>query len=207
MVRIAFEKKIIEKIKSLRVSFKIKAISVPEIIEELCLKVFELNNAIKNIEKSSGQNTLTDLLIQLLYLEKKATKKERVLFFILKEGINDRTVFLKSIIKRLSWKRPVTTQEAQNIIIKLEKQGLVSVVKHCPNCKTDFKFLPHQCEKCGYKLILQDVSFRDKRLRPRYVIEITVKGIDFVKELIKSYHYIDSFFSAWEKYFSSNLLL
>ena len=121
------------------------------------------------------------------------------MFFILKEVSNGITVFLKSIINRLSWIKTCTTQAAQNIISELEKTGLITKVKECPNCKTIFRLLYHQCENCGKKLILQNIYFKDKRLRPRYAIEITDKGRNFVKEWVQSYLSIDSFFNTWNR--------
>ena len=143
MVRIAFEKRIIKKLESIRVRLEIKTTSVPEIIEKLCDIVFELNNIVKNTIKISKKHTLLDLFKQLLYLEKNSTKKEKVMFFILKEVSNNRTIFLKSVINRLSWIKPCSTQEAQNLIRKLERLGLISIIRHCPNCKTFLNFLPH----------------------------------------------------------------
>jgi hypothetical protein len=185
MVRIAFEKKTIRKIKSIRANLKIKSTSVPDIIEELCDLVLELYSTIKNMLKTSKKGTLRDLFKQLSYLEKNTTKKERVMFFILKEVSNNRTVFLKSIINRLSWTKPCSTQEAQNLFKGLEQEGLVLIIKHCPSCKTFFNLLPHFCEKCGHKFIQQKIFFNDKRSRPRYAIEITDKGRLYVKEIIK----------------------
>ncbi|MFX1305154.1 MAG: hypothetical protein ACFFBV_13030 [Promethearchaeota archaeon] len=143
------------------------------------------------------------LFKQLFYFEKKATKKERVMFFILREAHNNRTVFLKSIINRLSWTKPCTIQEAQNIIGRLEENGLISIIKKCPACDTSFNFLPNYCRNCGYKFIKQKVTFNDNRQRPRYAIEITDKGKSYVKELIESYLYINSFFASWNKYLGS----
>jgi len=199
MVRIAFEKKTIRKLESIRVHFKMKAESVSELVDELCETIYELNSIIADLVKISKKNTLLDLLKQLLILEKNSTKKERLLFFILKELSNSRTVFLKSIINRLSWMKPCTTQEAQNIIKTLEKQELVIIIKECPNCTASFHLLFDRCENCGNKLILQNVYFKDKRLRPRYAIEITDKGKLFVREWIQSYLSIHSFFNIWNK--------
>ncbi len=56
-----------------------------------------------------------------------------------------------------------------------------------PFLKTIFHLLFHQCENCGKNLILQDIYFKDKFLRPRYAIEITDKGRVFVREGIQSY--------------------
>lgn len=53
MVRIAFEKRIIKKLESIRVRLEIKTTSVPETIEKLCDRVFELNNIVKNTIKTS----------------------------------------------------------------------------------------------------------------------------------------------------------
>ena len=199
MVRIAFEKKTIKKLGSIRFHLKMNATSVPELVDELCDTVSELNNIITHIKKTSKNNTPLDLFKQLLYLEKNSTKKERVMFFILKEVSNGNTVFLKSIINRLSWIKTCTTQAAQNITTELEKTGLITKVKECPNCKTIFHLLFDQCENCGKKLILQDIYFKDKRLRPRYAIEITDKGRSFVKEWVQSYLSLDSFFNTWNR--------
>ncbi len=200
MVRIVCEMKTIKKLESTSSSLNIKATSVPDIIEKLCDKALELNKIIKNITQIFKKSTLNDLFKQLYYLEKKATKKEKVMFFIFKEMYNNRTVFLKSIIKRLSWIKPCTTQEAQNIIRKLERQELISIIRKCPKCYTSLNFLPDACENCGHIFILQKISFVDNRLRPRYAIEITNKGVEFLKELIEAYYYLNSFFYAWNKY-------
>jgi len=200
MARIACEMKTIKKLELTSSRLNIKTTSVPDIIEKLCDKALELNGRIKNITQIFKKSTLRDLFKQLYYLEIKATKKEKVMFFIFKEMYNNRTVFLKSIIKRLSWIKPCTTQEAQNIIRKLERQDLISIIRKCPRCHTSFNLLPNTCENCGHIFILQKISFEDNRLRPRYAIEITEKGIEFVKELIETYHHINSFFFAWNKY-------
>jgi hypothetical protein len=200
MVRIAFEKRIIKKLESVRVRLEIKTTSVPETIEKLCDRVFELNNIVKNTIKTSKKHTLLDLFKQLLYLEKNTTKKKKVMFFILKEVSNNRTVFLKSVMNRLSWIKPCSTQEAQNLIRKLERLGLISIIKRCPNCITFFNFLPHQCAKCGHKFIQQKITFKDKRLRPRYAIKITDTGRLYIKEIIESYRYINSFLRTLNNY-------
>jgi len=202
MVRIACEMKTIKKLELTSSRLNIKTTNVPDIIEKLCDKALELNGRIKNITQIFKKSTLRDLFKQLFYLEIKAIKKEKIMFFIFKEMHNNRTVFLKSIIKRLSWIRPCTTQEAQNIIRELEKQELISIIRKCPRCYTSFSLLPNTCENCGYAFILQKISFEDNRLRPRYAIEITDKGVEFIKELIEAYHHINSFFFAWNKYFS-----
>jgi predicted transcriptional regulator len=150
-----------------------------------------------NPKKVSNKNNVNLLFKQLCSFEEKATKQERIMFFILKEIHNNQTVFLKSIMHRLSWKKPCSTQEAQNIIKCLEKHGLISIIKECPTCSTAFNYLPNYCKNCGYKIIKQIISFKDKRLRPRYAIEITEKGREFVNELITSYYNIYSFFNTW----------
>ncbi|KKK59562.1 hypothetical protein LCGC14_3033150 [marine sediment metagenome] len=199
MVRIAFEKKTIKKLGSIRFHLKMNATSVPELVDELCDTVSELNNIITHIKKTSKNNTLLELFKQLLYLEKKSTKKERVMFFILREVSNGHTVFLKSVMNRFSWLKTCSTQNAQNLISELEKNGLITIVKECPNCKTIFRRLHHQCENCGKKLILQDIYFKDKRSRPRYAIEITDKGRVFVREWVHSYLSLDTFFNTWKR--------
>ncbi len=62
---------------------------------------------------------------QLYSLEKKTTKKERVMLFIFIETINDHILFLKSIKKQISGIKPCTTQEALNIIRELETKHLI----------------------------------------------------------------------------------
>ncbi|MFX0024501.1 MAG: hypothetical protein ACFE9S_19460 [Candidatus Hermodarchaeota archaeon] len=156
-----------------------------------------LFNPLVNLKKVSIKNRVNVLFKQLYSFEEKATKQERIMFFILKETYNNRTVFLKSIMNRLSWKKPCSTQEAQNIIKCLERQGLILIIKACPTCSTAFNYLPNYCKNCGYKIIKQIISFKDKRLRPRYAIEITEKGKEFVNELIIAYYNIYSFFNTW----------
>lgn len=151
------------------------------------------------------KNTIANIgffLEELFYFEQKTTKKERVLFYILKESVNNRTVFLKSVVKRLSWIKPCIIQAAQNIVKDLNKQGLISLVKDCPNCKTGFIYLPTACPNCGMKLILQEITFKGKSYRPRFSIEITEEGKKYVSDLIKSYNAISSFFIAWNSYVS-----
>lgn len=141
-------------------------------------------------------------LEELFYFEQKTTKKERVLFFILKESTNNRTVFLKSVVERLSWIKTCIIQAAQNIVKDLNKQGLIFLVKDCPKCKTKFIYLPEACPNCGKKLILQKITFKGQKYRPRFSIEITEKGKKYVSDLIKSYNAISSFFIAWNSYVS-----
>jgi predicted amidophosphoribosyltransferase len=86
------------------------------------------------------------------------------------------------------------------MIRRLEQQELITIIKKCPACFAPFKFLPNYCKNCGYKLIKQKIDFNDNRFRPRYIIEITDKGISFVKELIRSYSFINSFFNLWNRH-------
>ena len=200
MARIAFDIKTIEKLKSISSKLNIKAKGIPDIIEILCDKALELNKLVQILSLASKKTTLRDLFQELVYLEKMLTKKEKIMFYIFKERHNNRTVFLKSIIKRLSWIKPCKTQEAQNIIQGLEKEGFISIIKNCPHCGTSFNFLPDICENCGHIFILQKENFKDKRVRPRYAIEITDKGKIFVNELINGYIYIYAFFNMWNRY-------
>ncbi len=150
--------------------------------------------------KNTNKHTLKDLLNQLYQWEKKATKKEKIMFFIFRESMNGNIIFLKSIIKRLSWSKSCTTQEAHNLIRRLEKQGLIFILKSCPNCDHPLNFISNKCEKCDYVVFSQEFDFKDKRLRPRYAIKITDKGIAYVKELIKEYLHIQSFLISWYKH-------
>jgi hypothetical protein len=201
MARITFESKTIEKLKSTSSQLNIKGKSISDIIDKLCEKALELSDNVKRLSFISKKNTLKDLSMELYYLDKRLIKKDIVLFEILKESYNNRTVFLRTIIKRLSWQKPCKTQEAQNIIRDLVKQGLISLIKSCPECGISFYFLPDKCENCGHIFILQKENFQDKRLRPRYAIEITEKGKIFVNELINAYIYIYAFFNKWNKYY------
>ena len=200
MARIAFDTKTIEKFISISSKLNIKAKSVPDIIEKLCDKALELNNLVQILSLASKKTNLRDLFQELISLEKLLTKKEKIMFFIYKEWYNKRTVFLKSIIKRLSWLKTCTTQEAQNIKGDLEKQGLVSIIKDCPQCGASFNFLPNECENCGHIFISQKVNFKDNRSRPNFEIKITDKGKDFVNELINTYVYVYAFFNKWNEY-------
>ena len=160
---------------------------------------------IKIMKKRSGvseNSTLPDLFKQLFCLEKHITKKEVVLFFILRETHNKRTVFLKSIMKRLSRLKSCTPQEAQNIARELNRQGLISIIRKCPKCGMTFSSLPKACKDCGHQFILQKVSFKDRRLRPRSAIEITNSGKKIINELINEFNHINYFFRAWIKYIS-----
>ena len=204
MARVAFDTKTIEKLKSISSKLNIKAKSVPDIIEKLCDKALELNTLVQILSLASKKTTLKDLFKELLYLEKLLTKKDKVMFYIFKEFYNNRTVFLKSIIKRLSWQKPCKIQEAQNIIRDLGNQGLISLIKGCPECGVSFNFLPDKCENCDHVIILQKIPYKDKRLRPRYAIEITAKGKKFVNGLINAYIYIYAFFNIWNRYIGLN---
>ncbi|MFX0040938.1 MAG: hypothetical protein ACFFCY_15900 [Promethearchaeota archaeon] len=73
------------------------------------------------------------------------------------------------------------------------------IIKKCPACGITFNYLPNQCENCGYWLIKQKVSFTDNRLRPRYAIELTDKGKNFIHDVINSYFHIATFFDIWNK--------
>ena len=200
MARIAFNTNTIEKVKSISSKLNIKAKSMPDIIEILCDKALELNNLVQILSLASKKTTLRDLFQELISLEKLLTKKEKIMFFIYKEWYNKRTVFLKSVIKRLSWLKTCTTQDAQNIKGELEKEGFISIIKNCSHCGTSFYFLPDICENCGHIFILQKENFKDKRARPRFAIEITDKGRVFVNELINGYIYIHAFFNMWNRY-------
>ena len=200
MARIALDKNMIEKLKSTSLKLNIKAKSMLVIIEKLCDKALELNRLVQKLSLASKKTTLRDLVQELIYLEKMLTKKEKIMFYIFKEHYNNHTVFLKSIIKRLSWRKPCKTQEAQNIIRGLEKEGFILVIKNCPHCRASFNFLPNICENCGHIFILQKVNYKDKRFRPRFAIEITDKGKDFVNELINTYVYVYAFFNKWNEY-------
>jgi hypothetical protein len=122
------------------------------------------------------------------------------MLFIFKETINNHTIFLKSIIKRLSWVKPCTPQEALNIIKNLETQGLILVIKKCQNCGINYNVIPYKCENCGHIFILSKNSFENKRLRPRFIIEITKMGISFVNHLIETQFYVNSFFQVLQRY-------
>ncbi len=199
-LNIVFDTKIIEKLRSVSSELNINEKKVPDIIDILCDKAIDLNKNVKNLSLMPKKTTFKDLFQELFYLEKLLTKKDKVMFFIFKESHNNNTVFLKSIIKRLSWKKPCKIQEAQNIIRDLAKQGLISIIKKCPQCGTSFNFLPDFCESCGYKLLLQKINFKDKRLRPRYAIDITEKGKKSVNELIYAYINIYTFLNVWNKH-------
>jgi len=136
----------------------------------------------------------------IFYLEKLLTNKEKIMFEIFRESINNHTTSLKSIIKRLSWQKPCTTQEAKTLVDKLEEQGLILKIKKCPQCGTSFYYLPDTCENCGHIFILQRVKFKDKRFRPRFAIEITEAGKFYVNELINVYIHIYVFFDTWNRY-------
>jgi len=123
--------------------------------------VLEQNKIIKKRSRLSEKSTLSDLFKQLICLEKKITKKEVVLFFILRETRNKHTVFLKSIKKRLSRLKSCTSQEAQNIASELKSKGLISIIKNCPKCGMTFNSLPNTCKDCGHIFILQKVFFKD----------------------------------------------
>ncbi|MFW9821589.1 MAG: hypothetical protein ACFFE4_01555 [Candidatus Thorarchaeota archaeon] len=204
MVRVAFNADLIKKVNSTSKNLRIKGETIPEKIDKLCNRALDLKKNLFETSQNVKIYTFRDLLNQLHYWEKKATKKEKVMFLIFKELINNRTTVLKSILKRLSWNKPCRIQEAQNLIKNLEKQGLVLRVNNCPNCKSPFNYLSDNCEKCGYELIIQEVDMQDKRLRPRYAIMITEKGITFVKELMTEYHQIHHFFITWYKQESLN---
>jgi len=200
MARFTLDIKLIEKLRSVSSELNIKAKRISDIIKKLCDKALELNKIVKQLSLVSKITTLKDFFQELFYLEKLLTKKDKIMFFIFKESYNNHTVFLKSIIIRLSWIKPCKTQEAQNIISKLEQQGLVSIIKNCPQCGASFYFLPNMCKNCGYRFILQKVTFKDKRVRPRYAIDITENGKKFVNELIDAYINIYAFFNVWNKY-------
>lgn len=200
MAHIAFKIDTIVKLESVSSSLNIKAKSVQEQVEKLCDKVLEQNKIIKKRSGLSEKSTLSDLFKQLFCLEKKITKKEVVLFFILRETHNKHTVFLKSIMKRLSRLKSCTPQEAQNIARDLKMQGLILIIKKCPKCGMTFNSLPNACKDCGHIFILQKVSFKDKRLMPRSAIEITDSGKKLICELINEFKHINSFFRAWTKY-------
>jgi len=163
---------------------------------------------IKIMKKRSGvseNSTLPDLFKQLFCLEKHITKKEVVLFFILRETHNKRTVFLKSIKNRLSRLKSCTPQEVQNIARELKRRGLISIIKKCPKCGIAFSSLPNACKDCGHLIILQKIYFKDRRLRPRSAIEITNLGKKLIYELIDEFNHINFFFRAWIKYISLKL--
>lgn len=200
MTRIAFDIKTLEKVKLISSQLNIKAKSLPDIVKKICDKALKLNNLVQILSLGSKKTNLRDLFQKLISLDKLLTKKERVMFFIYKEWYNKRTVFLGSIIKRLSWSRTCILQEAQNIKGDLEKQGLISIIKDCPHCGVSFNYLPNECENCGHVFILQEVDFKDKRSRPNFEIKITDKGKHFVIELINSYIYVFGFFYKWNEY-------
>ena len=77
--------------------------------------------------KPSKNYSLNDLFKQLYALENKTTKEERIMLFIFKESINNHTIFLKLIKNRLSLLQRCTTQEALNIIRKLESKGFILI--------------------------------------------------------------------------------
>jgi hypothetical protein len=190
----------LEILKYTSTELNIKAESVPDLIEKLCNYALELNKLVKKLSIQSKKCSLKDLFQELLFLEKILTKKERVMFFIFKKSYNNHIISLKSIIKRLSWQKDCTTQEAKNLINKLEKQGLVLKIEKCPQCGTPFYYLPNVCETCGYIFIRQKLQFQDKRFRPRFAIEITNKGKSFVNNLMEGYLHIHNFFHKWNKY-------
>lgn len=202
MALINLDLKIIEKLKLASSALSIDAKSVPYIIEKLCDKAFELSKFVMKLPLMSEKNTFKDFLKELFYLEKLLTNKEKIMFEIFKESYNRNTVFLKLIIKRLSWQKSCncTTQQAKDLIDELVDQGLILKIKHCPQCTTPFYYLPDMCENCGYIFIRQKIYFKDKRYRPRFAIEITDRGKSFVNSLIKRYLYIYNFFHKWNKY-------
>lgn len=201
MVRIAIEKKTIRKLGLIRVHFKINnAGSMSDIIEELCNIALELNRIIQNITIPLNNWSLKDLFRQLYALEKTITKKERIMLFVFKETINNRKIFLKSIIKRLSWVKPCTLQEALNIIKKLETQGLILTIRKCQKCGINFNVIPYKCDNCGHIFILNKNSSKNKRSRPRFIIEITKLGISFVNHFIETQFYVNSFLQVLQSY-------
>lgn len=204
MARITLDSKTFEKLRLVSSELNIKTKSVPDIIERLCGKTLELSKLIMKLSLVSKKTTLKDLFLELKYIDKLLTKKDKVMFYILKEFNNNRTVFLKSIIKRLSWSKPCKTQEAQNIVRNLEKQGLISLIKSCLQCGTSYNLLPDICDQCGHIFILQKMKFKDNRLRPRFAIELTDKGKFYINELINAYSHVYSFFNIWYKYLSLN---
>jgi len=200
MTRIVCEKKTIKKLRLTSASLNIKETNLAIVIETLCDRALELNRFIKNITKQSKNTSLRDLLAQLYSLEKKTTKKERVMLFIFKETINNRMLVLKLIKKHLSEMKPCTTQEALNIIRELEIQGFISLIRKCPKCNSEFNILPIKCAKCGHIFITQKTYYKDKRWRPRFAIEITKIGKNFVNELIKINFYINSFLQEFQRH-------
>ncbi len=200
MARIALDTKIIEKLRLVSSKLNIKTSSVPDIIERLCDKTLELSKLVMKLSLVSKKTTLKDLFKELFYLEKLLTNKEKIMFEIFRESHNNHTISLKTIIKRMSWQKPCTTQEAKTLIDKLGEQGLIFKIEKCPHCGTPFYYLPDFCENCGHVLILQKKKFKDKRFRPRYAIEITDEGKSYVIELINSYIYMHAFFNSWNKY-------
>ena len=178
----------------------IKGSNLAIVIEDLCDTALELNKTIKKKIQSSKNYSLNDLFKQLYALENRTTKEERIMSFIFKESINNHTIFLKLIKKRLSLLKLCTTQEALNIIRKLETKGFILKTKKCPKCDTEFNFLPNKCEKCGYDFNLKHYTFKNKCSRPRFIIEITKMGKDFVDHLIENHFYIYNFFQVLQRY-------
>jgi len=200
MARVNLDSKVIEKLRKVSSTLSIDTKSVPDIIEKLCDKALELSNLVIKLSLVSKRTTLKEFLKELFYLEKLLTNKEKIMFEIYRESYNIHTISLKSIIKRLSWQKLCTTQEAKTLVDKLEEQGLILKIKKCPQCGTPFYYLPDVCENCGHIFILQKVNFKDKRFRPRFAIEITESGKSYVNELITSYIYMYAFFNSWNRY-------
>jgi hypothetical protein len=202
MARFAFNSEMLEILKFTSTELNINSESVPDLIEKLCNYALELDKFVKKLSLPSKKCSLKDLFQELLLLEKMLTKQDRVMFFVFKESYNNHTISLKSIIRRLSWQKDCTTQEAKTLIDKLEKQGLILKIEKCPQCSTPFYYLPDECENCDHIFIGQKINFQDKRFRPRFAIEITDAGKSYVNELIEGYMYIHKFFHKWSKFVS-----
>ena len=200
MTRFAIGKKMPKTLELVRSRFQIEETNISAIVEILCDKILDLNNTINIIGETNEKFTLPDLLKQISYLSQRTTKKERILFFIFEETKRNRTVFLDSITKCLLLKNPCSRQEALNIVEDLEKKELIIRIRGCPACETPFINLAIQCDKCGHQLILQPVSFKDKRSRPRFAIEITKKGRLYLKETMRAFFNINSFFAVWRNF-------
>jgi hypothetical protein len=200
MVRVALDSELIKKLELTRVRLRIKARLIPQLLDQLCDKALELNTLLAFTSKNRKKNSLREFMNQLYSWEKKATKKERIMIFVFKESLSGRAIFLKSIIKRLSWTKPCTTQEAHNLIERLVKEDLVFILRNCPKCGTLLRFNSNTCEMCAHKLFSKGFDFKDKRARPRYAIQITDKGREYVKLLISEFLYIHSFLMKIFKY-------
>ncbi|MFX1487566.1 MAG: hypothetical protein ACFFBI_00340 [Promethearchaeota archaeon] len=200
----AFSSELTKKVDSTCSILGIKAPRLPDKIDQICDKALELHSLLIQFRMSTKKYSFKDLLNQLNYVEE-IPQKDLVMFYIYTESLRHRTVIYKMIMKRLSWSKSkvCSLQAVENLIEDLEKEGLTIRIRNCPRCNKSFNHLPDKCEFCGHVIITQKLTFKDKRSRPKLAVELTENGRYYVRELIKTYRTISSFFLAWYKYESS----